>query len=47
MVVGGDSNVVVLMVWRDVAKLAVLSFLKDWEAVLTESAERGGGVVIC
>ena len=46
-VAGGDSNVVVFMPWEKVAKLADFEFVKNWQAVLAESAERGGGVVIC
>ena len=33
--------------WEKVAKLADFEFVKNWKAVLAESAERGGGVVIC
>ena len=43
VVAGGDSNVVVLMAWKKVAKLADFEFVTNWKAVLAESAERGGG----
>ena len=47
VVAGGDSNVVVFIAWEKVSKLADFNFVKNWKAVLAESAERGGGVVIC
>ena len=43
VVAKGDSNVVVFMAWEKVAHLADFFFVKNWKAVLAESAERGGG----
>ena len=42
VVAGGDSNVVVLMTWKEVAKPADFEFVQDGEAMLAKSAERGG-----